>query len=131
MPLGRSTGPAPGAIPDRGTLGGVRDQLSEFDELFEDPANRPWGIFYHCAADPRLIAPSRPTWRGYQVNFAHPRAIPVLLLYLIVLLCPASVALALGPGDASQLTMLVAVVFAVSVGFLVALSSYLSRGHAP
>ena len=102
-------------------------QLSELDELFEDPANRPWGVFYYCSSDPRVIAPSRPTWRGYQINFAHPRAVHVLLLYLIVLLGPMSLALVYGPSNVPQLTILVSIAFAVSVGFLVALSTHLSR----
>ena len=105
-------------------------KLSELDKLFEDPANRPWGVFYHCAADPRVIAPSRPTWRGYQINFAHPHAVHLLLFYLIVLLGPVSLALALGPGDLGQITLLISAVFTASVGFLIALSAHLSRRHA-
>jgi hypothetical protein len=104
--------------------------LRDLDKLFEDPANRPWGVFYHCSNDPRVIAPSRPSWRGYQINFAHPRAIHVLLLYLIVLVAPASIAFAAGPGDAEQLTVLVSAVFAASVAVLIALSAFLSRRHA-
>lgn len=105
-------------------------KLSELDKLFEDPAHRRWGVFYHCPADPRVIAPSRPTWRGYQINFAHPYAAHLLLLYLVVLAGPTLLALTLGPGDVRQLSALAAGVFLVSVGSLVALSRYLSRQHA-
>ena len=105
-------------------------RLKELDELFEDPANRRWGVFYNCSADPRVIAPSRPTWRGYQINFAHPRATQVLLRYLMVLLGPVSLALAFGPSNLGQLTVLVSLVFAASAGFLVTLSRHLSRRPA-
>lgn len=104
--------------------------LRELDALFEDPANRRWGVFYHCAADPRVIAPSRPTWRGYQINFAHPRAVQVLLLYLVLLIVPVSVALGFGPSEVGRRTALASVVFGASVAFLVVLSSHLSRRHA-
>ena len=104
--------------------------LGELDALFEDPTNRVCGIFYHCPADPRVIAPSRPSWRGYQINFAHRRAVQALFLYLIVLLGPASLAAGLGPADEWQLALLVFALFAASVAFLVALSAYLSRRHA-
>jgi hypothetical protein len=62
--------------------------LEELDRLFEDPANRPLGTFYYCAEDPRIIAPSRPNWKGFQINFAHPGAVPFLLFYLSVLIGP-------------------------------------------
>ena len=105
-------------------------ELEELDKLFEDPANRPWGVFYHCAADPRVVAPSRPPWQGYQINFAHPRAVYVLLVYVVALIAPVSLVLALGPQSLGQLSVLATVVFAVSVGCLLAASRHLSRQHA-
>lgn len=106
-------------------------ELGELDKLFEDPANRVWGVFYHCPADPRVIAPSRPTWRGYQINFAHPRAAYVLLLYLVVLIGPVGVALVFGPEDPVQLAVRAVAVFGVSVGLLLVLSFRLSRRRPP
>ncbi len=115
--------------PSAVSVGRLGMNLSELDALFHDPANRPWGVFYYCSADPRVIAPSQPTWGDYQINFAHPRAVKLLFLYLAVLLGPASLAVAFGPSTAGWLTALVSFVFAVSVGFLVALSSRLARAH--
>jgi hypothetical protein len=104
--------------------------LEELDKLFEDPANRPWGVFYHCPSDPRVIAPSRPTWRGHQINFAHPRAFLLLVFYLALLLCPVSLAFTFGPGNPGALAIVVVLVFAASVTFLIALSVHLSKQHA-
>ena len=105
-------------------------KLSELDKLFADPANRTWGVFYYCPADPRVIAPSRPTWRGFQINFAHPRAVPVLLLYLLILFGPILLVFTFFPGGIGRLVPVATAVFAVSAGFLIALSCYLSRRHA-
>ena len=97
--------------------------LAELDALFEDRANRRWGVFYHCPSDPRIVAPSRPTWRGYQINFAHPNSVRVLIFYLAVLLGPVSLALTFGP-------IFAALAFSASVAFLVGLSARLSKQHA-
>ncbi len=101
--------------------------LEELDRLFEDPANRPLGIFYRCAADPRIIAPSRPDWRGYQINFAHRHAVALLLFYLAVLIVPPSLAALWSPRDPLLSTLCAGGAFFVSVAFLVALSRNLSR----
>jgi threonine/homoserine/homoserine lactone efflux protein len=104
--------------------------LEELDRLFEDPANRPLGTFYCCAEDPRMIAPSRPGWRGFQINFAHPRAVPFFLFYLSVLIGPSALAALFGPQDPLLLTAFVSGVFFASVAFLVRLSRRLSGKHA-
>jgi hypothetical protein len=104
--------------------------LEELDKLFEDPANRPWGVFYHCADDPRIIAPSRPTWGGWQINFAHPRAVSFLLFYLGVLIGPLLLAALLGPRDPLHMLLLAVGVFVPSVFCLNRLSCQQSRKHA-
>jgi len=104
--------------------------LEELDRLFEDPANRPLGTFYYCAEDPRIIVPSRPGWKGFQINFAHPRAVPFLLFYLFVLIAPPALAALFGPQDPLLFTAFVSGVFFASVAFLVRLSRRLSRIHA-
>ena len=104
--------------------------LEELDRLFEDPTNRRWRLFYHCRADPRVVAPSRPSAKGWQINLAHPKAFRVMLLYLVVLVGPASCAFALRPGDSIGTLLLVAVTFAASVAVLIALSYHLSMRHA-
>ena len=102
-------------------------ELAELDALFEDRANRRWGVFYHCPSDPRVVAPSRPTWRGYQINFAHPKSVRFLTLYLAVLLGPVSLALALGPPDPAAFVIVAGLVFSASVAFLIGLSARLSK----
>ena len=103
--------------------------LEELDRLFEDPANRPLGAFYYCTEDPRIIAPSRPNWRGFQINFAHPRAVPFFLFYLSMLVGPSALAALFGPQDPLLFTVFVSGVFFASVAFLVRLSRRLSRMH--
>ncbi len=105
--------------------------LEELDRLFEDPANRPFGVFYRCSTDPRVIAPSRPGWRGWQINWAHPRALPFSLLYLATLLGPLVLVATFGPSDVVRLSILAGVAFAISVAFLIGLSARLSRRHPP
>jgi uncharacterized membrane protein len=36
--------------------------------------------FYYCPEDPRVIVPKRRPTMGWTINFAHPLAVPVLLL---------------------------------------------------
>jgi len=103
--------------------------IDELDKLFKDPSNRPWGFFYYCTADPRVIAPSRPSWRGYQINFAHPRAAPVLFLYLIILIVPVLLVLSLGPESIVMVALYSLLAFTVSVVFLIIHSSYLSTHY--
>ena len=104
--------------------------LEELDRLYADPANRPLGTFYKCAADPRVIAPSRPDWRGWQINFAHPRALPTLVLYLGILGVPLGLVFLLGPANPLPMALLAGGVFLASVVFLVLLCTHLSRQHA-
>ena len=100
-------------------------EIRELDRMFADPANRVLGAFYYCKADPRLIAPARVGIYGYQVNFAHRHAIPVLLIYLAILLLPLMLIIVLAPGEVFISEVLL--VFAGSVAVLIVLSIYLSR----
>ena len=104
--------------------------LEELDRLFQNPANRRLGIFYHCAADPRIIAPSRPNWKGWQINFAHPKAVRFLLFYLSVLLGPVAIVVLLGPENLLRTGSLAFGAFFLSTVFLIWLSRHLSRKHA-
>jgi hypothetical protein len=104
-------------------------KLEDLDRLFEDTAHRRLRFFYYCKADPRVVAPSRPTWKGFQINFAHPWAFRVLLLYLAVLICPTLLAFVLGPCDPVRRAGLVGFTFAASVTVLVVVSKHLSRQH--
>ena len=103
--------------------------LEELDRLLEDRSNRPLGIFYRCAADPRVIAPSRPPPAGWQINLAHRHALATFLLYLGVLAGPVALVGWLGPRAIVPLTFLVGGAFALSVVFLIGLSAHLSRRH--
>lgn len=104
--------------------------LEDLDRLFDDPANRALGVFYRCSADPRVIAPSGPDWRGWQINWAHPRAFRVLLLYLGILLGPIALVGTLGPRDTTLLVFLALGTFAISVIVLIGLCVRLSRRPA-
>jgi uncharacterized membrane protein len=44
------------------------------EELWKDPKNWRWKVFYYCKEDPRLLVPKRLRWTGWTVNFAHPKA---------------------------------------------------------
>ena len=56
-----------------------------------------WG--YVCADDPRLIVRKQPRWTGYTLNFAHKRAIFVLLGMICLVAIPAVVCTFLFPED--------------------------------
>jgi len=103
--------------------------LEELDKLFEDPANRSWGVFYCCAEDPRIIAPSRPTWRGWQINFAHPRALSFLLFYLGLLIGPLLLVVLFGPREPLRMLLLAIGVFGHSAFWLIRVSTLQSRRH--
>ena len=105
----------------------TESEIRELDRLFADTANRVLGAFYYCKIDPRLIAPARVGIYGYQINFAHKYAMPVLLVYLGILLLPLALVLLFTSGDLLSVKLLLLLVFAGSVVVLIVLSLYLSR----
>jgi uncharacterized membrane protein len=63
----------------------------EIDNLWKDPRNRRWGLYY-CKEDPRVIVPKSIKWMGWTVNAARPSAIPVVLLLTSGMAAPVVVA---------------------------------------
>ena len=61
---------------------------NEINDLWKDPQN--WrGIFiYYCRDDPRIIVPKRLRITGWTLNFAHPWAIPTLILIIVGVIAP-------------------------------------------
>ena len=55
----------------------------DVERLWSDKANWEFGI-YRCVEDPRVVVPKRPKWTGWTINFAHPFAIPMLILYILM-----------------------------------------------
>ena len=92
----------------------------ELEKLWSDPRNWKW-MLYYCKADPRVIVPKRPKWRGWTVNAAHPWAVPVLLLIIALIAVPISIQLTHGAGLA-----VVAVTVAATVAVICLLCAYLS-----
>jgi hypothetical protein len=93
----------------------------EIEALWKDPRNRKWGIFYYCKADPRVIVPKRFKWMGWTFNAAQPRAIPVTLLLIAILLVPICIATTKGAGIG-----IVLVTAAVAIAVVCLLCAYLS-----
>ena len=54
----------------------------ELDRLWSNPDN--WNVVYYCPEDPRVIVPKRLPSMGWTINFAHPLAIPALLVALLL-----------------------------------------------
>lgn len=55
----------------------------EEERLWSDPNNWKYGFIYYCKADPRLSVPKKIRSMGTTFNFAHPYAIPLLILILL------------------------------------------------
>ena len=41
-----------------------------------------WGIFYYNKEDKRLFPPKRNPWMGFTTNFANPKSVVALVLFL-------------------------------------------------
>ena len=41
-----------------------------------------WGIFYYNKEDKRLFPPKRNPWMGFTTNFANPKSILALLVFM-------------------------------------------------
>jgi len=61
---------------------------NEINELWKDPRNWRVAFVYYCKDDPRVIVPKRLKITGWTLNFAHPWAIPTLILIIIAVLAP-------------------------------------------
>ena len=92
----------------------------EIEACWRDRRNRKWG-FYYCKADPRVIVPKRYKWMGWTINAAHPSAIPVLLLLIVLVVAPIRVVESAGAGRDAQL-----LTFAASITILCLLCAHLS-----
>ncbi|MHC4561668.1 MAG: DUF5808 domain-containing protein [Planctomycetota bacterium] len=68
------------------------------EQYWSKPENwRWWG--YVCPDDPRIIVAKRPRWTGYTLNFAHKRAIPIMLAFLCFAWLPILWCISLAPDD--------------------------------
>ncbi|MBS1795260.1 MAG: hypothetical protein JSS81_15490 [Acidobacteria bacterium] len=67
----------------------TREQI---EYLWRDPRNWTYGI-YSCPADPRVVVPKKLRGTGWTMNFAHPRAIPVMIGLLVLLFGPPLIVL--------------------------------------
>ena len=63
----------------------TRDQL---EQRWQDPANWRAGSIYSCQDDPRVVVPKKQRWRGWTINFAHPQAIPTLIIIILIAVLP-------------------------------------------
>ena len=67
----------------------------DLERLWQEKENW-WFGAYWCADDPRVVVPKRPKWTGWTINFAHPMAVPVLLLFFVIAGGPPLLMVALG-----------------------------------
>jgi hypothetical protein len=74
----------------------------EIEACWRDRRNRKW-CFYYCKADPRVIVPKRYKWMGWTINAAHPGAVPVVFLLIILFIAPIHIVQSAGAGPAAQL----------------------------
>lgn len=111
----------------------------ELERLWNDPGH--WSPFgYRCPSDPRVIVPKRLRALGWTINWAHPRAIPMLLFMLGIAVGPALVVVAVtlifaqAPGGLSPLGSALAffgpmAAIGASTVVIIVLSLRLSRGE--
>lgn len=93
---------------------------------------------YRCAEDPRVIVPKRLRALGWTINWAHPKAIPMLLLMmgiavgpaLVIMSCIVFLASTVGLSPTASMLGSLAVfgATAVSIVVIIVLSARLSRG---
>jgi protein-S-isoprenylcysteine O-methyltransferase Ste14 len=67
----------------------------ELDRLWADPAHWRPGGEYHCPLDPRLMVLKR-VGAGWTANTAHPMAVVLTLVAVLVALAPLPAHIALG-----------------------------------
>ena len=69
----------------------------ELERLWRDPTH--WHLFgtiYVCPADPRVLVRKRPHGIGWTLNFAHPKAVPLLVAVIALAGGPTLVLVAFG-----------------------------------
>jgi len=104
----------------------------EIEDCWRDPRNYKgkWLKVYYCKADPRVIVPRRRKWMGWTVNFAHPCAIPMILLSFAIAVVPSAiVSLLLAPivdHKEGTGTGIVGITLAQSIAILCLMSAWLS-----
>ena len=64
---------------------------NEINELWKDPGNWRAVFVYYCKDDPRVIVHKRLKIMGWTLNFAHPWAIPTLILTILCVLLPFAI----------------------------------------
>jgi len=111
----------------------------DLERLWNDPAH--WTLFgYNCPQDPRVVVPKRMRAMGWTINWAHPKAVPMLLLMMGIAVGPALAVTAImvafastpmGLSPAGSLLGFLSVFGAIGVSTIViiVLSIRLSRGE--
>lgn len=110
---------------------------ADLERLWNDPAH--WSLFgYRCPQDPRVIVPKRVRALGWTINWAHPKAVQMLLLMMGIAAGPALVVIAIMVVAASSVglspigslvgSLSVLGATALSLVAIVVLASRLARG---
>jgi len=110
----------------------------DLERLWNDPAH--WSLTgYRCPQDPRVIVPKRIRAMGWTINWAHPKAVQMLLLMMAIAVGPALVVMAvmvvvastvgLSPAASVLGSLGVLGATALSIVVIVVLSARLARGE--
>lgn len=92
---------------------------SDHESLWRDPASWKAGVVYYQPRDSRVIVPKRLRF-GWTINFAHPRAWPVLLGAMASVFVPAAaVILALDALGVRNMVQYVVCVAALTVAAVI------------
>ena len=106
------------------------ERRAEIERLWRDPASRKgWGVcgVYYQPRDPRLVVPKKTIQLGWTINFAHPWAVPALLLLLVCVPLPALLAVAAAAFFGLGVTASIVVVAIAQIATIVALCAMSSR----
>lgn len=68
----------------------------DYNELWKNPANWRFYVFYACSDDPRIIVPKRLRVTGWTMNFAHSEAYLFLAALLALVIVPISLVEVIG-----------------------------------
>lgn len=99
------------------------DRREEIERLWRDPASyKGWGLLgvYYQPRDPRRVVPKR-SMPGWTLNFAHPWAIPSLILLMICVPLPALLAIAAAMFFRLSLPTSIVLVAVVEIATIIAL----------